>query len=52
MARITHGLTTSHIPAIAAMIDQGRTGEDYWKPIFERLPVDQAILPPSTCPTW
>jgi protocatechuate 4,5-dioxygenase, beta chain len=34
MARITHGLTTSHIPAIAAMIDQGRTGEDYWKPIF------------------
>lgn len=34
MARITHGLTTSHIPAIAAMIDQGRTTEDYWKPIF------------------
>ena len=34
MARITHGLTTSHIPAIAAMIDQGRTAEDYWKPIF------------------
>lgn len=35
MARITHGLTTSHVPAIGAMIDQGRTGEDYWKPIFE-----------------
>jgi len=34
MARITHGLTTSHIPAIGAMIDQARTGEDYWKPIF------------------
>jgi protocatechuate 4,5-dioxygenase beta chain len=34
MARITHGLTTSHVPAIGAMIDQGRTQEDYWKPIF------------------
>lgn len=34
MARITYGLTTSHVPAIGAMIDLGRTGEDYWKPIF------------------
>ncbi|AKH42944.1 protocatechuate 4,5-dioxygenase beta chain [Altererythrobacter atlanticus] len=34
MARITHGLTTSHVPAIGAMIDQGRTDDDYWKPIF------------------
>ncbi len=34
MARITHGLTTSHVPAVGAMIDQGRTTEDYWKPIF------------------
>ena len=35
MARITHGLGTSHIPAIGAMIDQGRTDEPYWQPIFE-----------------
>ena len=34
MARITHGLTTSHIPAIGAMIDQGRTTDAYWQPIF------------------
>ena len=34
MARITAGLTTSHIPAIGATIDLGRTREDYWKPVF------------------
>lgn len=34
MARITHGLTTSHVPAIGAMVDQGRTEEPYWQPIF------------------
>jgi hypothetical protein len=35
MARITAGLTTSHIPAVGAAIDLGKTGEDYWKPMFE-----------------
>src|ERR1700685_2348554 len=34
MARITAGLTTSHIPAIGAAIDLGRTGEAYWQPLF------------------
>jgi protocatechuate 4,5-dioxygenase, beta chain len=34
MARITAGLTTSHIPAIGAAIDRGRTQEPYWKPVF------------------
>ena len=34
MARITGGLTTSHIPAIGAAIDLGKTQEDYWKPLF------------------
>jgi protocatechuate 4,5-dioxygenase, beta chain len=34
MARITAGLTTSHIPAIGAAIDHGRTAEPYWKPLF------------------
>ena len=34
MARITAGLTTSHVPAIGAAIDHGRTGEDYWRPVF------------------
>ena len=34
MARITHGLTTSHIPAVGAAIDLGKTEEPYWKPLF------------------
>ena len=34
MARITAGLTTSHIPAIGAAIDLGKTEEEYWRPVF------------------
>jgi protocatechuate 4,5-dioxygenase beta chain len=34
MARITAGVATSHIPAVGAAIDLGKTGEDYWKPVF------------------
>jgi protocatechuate 4,5-dioxygenase beta chain len=34
MARITAGLTTSHVPAIGAAIDLGKTGTDYWRPLF------------------
>ena len=35
MARITAGVTTSHIPAVGAAIDLGKTGDDYWKPMFQ-----------------
>ena len=34
MARITAGVTTSHIPAVGAAIDLGKTGEPYWQPVF------------------
>ncbi|MBN7796456.1 class III extradiol dioxygenase subunit beta [Parahaliea mediterranea] len=34
MARINASVYTSHVPAIGAAIDNGRTGEDYWKPLF------------------
>jgi protocatechuate 4,5-dioxygenase beta chain len=34
MARIVAGVTTSHVPAIGAAIDHGRTGEPYWQPLF------------------
>ncbi len=34
MAHITAGLTTSHIPAVGAAIDLGKTEEPYWKPLF------------------
>jgi protocatechuate 4,5-dioxygenase beta chain len=35
MARITAGLTSSHIPALGAAFDLGKTQEAYWKPIFD-----------------
>ena len=34
MARITAGVATSHVPAIGAALDNGRSGEDYWTPVF------------------
>ena len=34
MARITAGVATSHVPAIGAAFDQGKAGEEYWKPVF------------------
>ncbi|MEP7182944.1 MAG: class III extradiol dioxygenase subunit beta [Betaproteobacteria bacterium] len=35
MARIIAGVTTSHVPAIGAAIDLGKTHEPYWQPVFE-----------------
>jgi protocatechuate 4,5-dioxygenase beta chain len=34
MARITAGVTTSHVPAIGAAIDLDKTETDYWAPLF------------------
>ncbi len=34
MARITASVYTSHVPAIGVAIDQGKTGEPYWSPVF------------------
>jgi protocatechuate 4,5-dioxygenase beta chain len=34
MARITAGVTTSHVPAIGAALDNGRSHEPYWQPVF------------------
>jgi protocatechuate 4,5-dioxygenase beta chain len=34
MARITASVYTSHVPAIGAAIDLGRTTEPYWQPVF------------------
>lgn len=35
MSKITAGVATSHVPAIGAALDQGKTEEAYWKPLFE-----------------
>jgi protocatechuate 4,5-dioxygenase beta chain len=34
MARIVAGVGTSHTPAIGAAVDNGKTGEPYWAPLF------------------
>src|SRR5215469_15905525 len=34
MARITAGVTTSHVPAIGAAIDNGKAQDAYWAPMF------------------
>ena len=34
MARITAGIGCSHVPAIGAAFDNGKTEEPYWKPLF------------------
>ena len=34
MARITAGVAASHVPAIGAAIDLGKTEDDYWTPLF------------------
>jgi len=35
LARIVAGLCTSHVPLLGRIIDTGRTGEPYWRPIFQ-----------------
>jgi protocatechuate 4,5-dioxygenase beta chain len=35
VARITAGLSTSHVPAIGAAVDLGKTQEPYWQPVFK-----------------
>jgi protocatechuate 4,5-dioxygenase, beta chain len=34
MARITAGITTSHVPAIGAALDNGKAQDAYWAPMF------------------
>ncbi len=34
MAEIIAGVAMSHVPAIGVAVDQGLTGQDYWKPLF------------------
>ncbi|GAA5167432.1 class III extradiol dioxygenase subunit beta [Amycolatopsis dongchuanensis] len=35
MARVIWGLATSHVPSIGAAMDSGKTGDPYWKPLFD-----------------
>jgi len=37
VARIVGGVATSHVPAIGAAVDNGKTREPYWKPLFDGM---------------
>ena len=44
MARIVAGIGSSHVPAIGAAIDNGKTGEPYWKRVFSGFEKSQAWM--------
>ena len=35
MAKVTAGVTTSHVPAIGAALDLGKSRDSYWAPLFQ-----------------
>jgi len=37
MARLVGGVACSHVPAVGAAIDKGKTGDPYWAPYFAKL---------------
>src|SRR5882757_1317724 len=52
VARIIAGVATSHIPAVGAALDNGKTKEPYWNPVFEGfLPSKEWIakVKPDVC---
>ncbi len=52
MAEIVGGVGTSHIPAVGAAIDKGKTRDSYWAPYFDKLPPAQkwiAEVDPDVC---
>ena len=51
MARITASVYTSHVPAIGAAIDHGKTEEPYWQPLFAGYEPLAALARGDTRPT-
>ena len=45
MARIIAGVTSSHVPAIGAAIDNGKTDEPYWKRVFSGFEKSKEWMP-------
>jgi protocatechuate 4,5-dioxygenase, beta chain len=48
MAQITASVYTSHVPAIGAALDLGKTGEAYWQPLFKGYEFSKAWLRENT----
>ncbi len=52
-ATITGAGFTSHVPALGAALDQDKTDDPYWSPVFDGYEPIQAVDPQrATCPTW
>ena len=48
MARVVAGIGCTHVPSIGAAIDNGRTDEPYWQPLFAGLPPAREWLAANT----
>lgn len=48
MARVTAGISTSHVPAIGAAIDLGETQDPYWEPLFNGYEFTKAWIAENT----
>ena len=48
MARITASVYSSHVPAIGAALDLGKTGEPYWQKVFSGYEFSKAWLKENT----
>jgi protocatechuate 4,5-dioxygenase beta chain len=48
MARITASVYTSHVPAIGAALDLGKTGEPYWQKVFSGYEFSKRWLKENT----
>ncbi|HEX3141043.1 MAG TPA: class III extradiol dioxygenase subunit beta [Rhizobacter sp.] len=48
MARITASVYTSHVPAIGAALDLGKTTEPYWQPLFKGYEFSKQWLKENT----
>jgi protocatechuate 4,5-dioxygenase, beta chain len=52
VAKLIAGVTTSHVPAIGAALDNGRANEPYWQPLFKGFEFSKkwlADLKPDVC---
>ena len=51
MARITAGVTTSHVPAIGAALDNGKSRDAYWAPVFAGYDFSKRWIAAGRSPT-
>ena len=48
MARITASVYTSHVPAIGAALDLGKSDDHYWQPLFKGYEPSKAWMEANT----